>query len=40
VEALATNPELRQSMSLAARERVQSRDWTKAFQAFWDASPE
>ncbi len=40
VEILATNPELRQAMSLASCERVQSRDWTKAFQAFWDSSPE
>jgi len=40
VEALATNPELHQSMSLASRQHVQSRDWTKAFRAFWEASPE
>jgi glycosyltransferase involved in cell wall biosynthesis/predicted metal-dependent phosphoesterase TrpH len=40
VEALAKDAQLRQSMSTAARARVQSRDWGKAFEAFWNASSE
>jgi len=36
---LARGPELRARMGAAASARVQSRDWSSAFESFWGGSP-
>ena len=38
VKTLCTNPELRHSMSLASRRRVENRSWPNAAQKFWEIS--
>lgn len=40
IRKLAEDADLRARMGLAARARVESRDWTEAFEKFWSASPE
>lgn len=40
VERLLTNPELRKTMSQHSRKKVETRDWSEAFQKFWAMSPE
>jgi len=36
--ALAKDPALRERMGAAARAKVETRDWNKAFQEFWEAT--
>jgi glycosyltransferase involved in cell wall biosynthesis len=40
IRRLVEDPALRQKMGLAARKKVESRDWQEAFERFWAASPE
>ncbi|MFA7234144.1 MAG: glycosyltransferase [Terrimicrobiaceae bacterium] len=40
IRRLVDDPSLRHHMGLAARGRVESRDWTEAFEKFWRESPE
>lgn len=40
IRRLVDDPGLRQRMGTAARARVESRDWTEAFEKFWYESPE
>jgi len=40
IRRLVEDPSLRASMGVAARGRVESRDWTEAFEKFWHESPE
>ncbi len=40
VRRLVEDGALRQRMSAAARESVRNRDWSRAFNAFWERSPE
>lgn len=40
IKKLATEPALRAVMGSAGRAKVESRDWTKAFEKFWCESPE
>jgi len=40
IRRLAESPAERQAMGTAARKRVETRDWTTAFEAFWRESPE
>ncbi|MEI6032990.1 MAG: glycosyltransferase [Verrucomicrobiae bacterium] len=40
IRRLVEDPSLRASMGAAARARVESRDWTEAFNKFWNESPE
>lgn len=40
IRRLADDPALRESMGAAARVRVETRDWSDAFDKFWTASPE
>lgn len=40
IRRLVEDPSLRASMGIAARGRVESRDWTEAFEKFWHESPE
>jgi glycosyltransferase involved in cell wall biosynthesis len=40
IRRLVEDPALRQRMGAAARGRVESRDWTEAFEKFWYESPE
>jgi len=40
IRRLVEDPALRQRMGAAARTRVESRDWTEAFEKFWYESPE
>lgn len=40
IQRLVEDASLRQRMGLAARGRVESRDWTEAFEKFWHESPE
>ena len=40
IRRLVDDPSLRHHMGLAARGRVESRDWTEAFEKFWQESPE
>ena len=39
VEELVVNATLRQKQGESARHSVQNRDWTRAFQKFWELSP-
>ena len=38
IRKLATDPSLRSRMGAAARKKVESRDWRKAFDDFWNAT--
>jgi phosphatidylinositol alpha 1,6-mannosyltransferase len=40
IRQLADNPALRASMGEAGRRRVENRDWSEAFEKFWNYSPE
>ncbi len=40
IRRLAEDPALRASMGAASRVRVETRDWSDAFDKFWTASPE
>lgn len=40
IRRLVEDPSLRAHMGLAARGKVESRDWTEAFEKFWHESPE
>ena len=40
IRQLAENPGLRASMGAAGRRRVENRDWSEAFEKFWNYSPE
>jgi glycosyltransferase involved in cell wall biosynthesis/predicted metal-dependent phosphoesterase TrpH len=40
VRRLALDPALRERMGSASRARVETRDWSEAFEKFWSASPE
>ena len=40
IRRLVDDPSLRHHMGLTARGRVESRDWTEAFEKFWQESPE
>ena len=40
IRTLASDSTLRINMGKAARVRVESRNWTEAFECFWNASPE
>lgn len=40
IRRLADDPALRARMGSAARARVETRDWSEAFEKFWAASPE
>jgi phosphatidylinositol alpha 1,6-mannosyltransferase len=40
IRTLANDSTLRINMGKAARSRVESRNWTEAFEQFWNASPE
>ena len=40
IRRLVADPSLRTHMGLSARGRVESRDWTEAFEKFWHESPE
>jgi len=40
IKRLVDDPSLRHHMGLAARGKVESRDWTEAFEKFWRESPE
>ncbi len=40
IRKLATDGALRERMGVAARVRVENRDWSEAFERFWHASPE
>jgi glycosyltransferase involved in cell wall biosynthesis len=40
IRKLAADGDLRKSMGEAGRIRVETRDWTEAFQKFWNESPE
>jgi glycosyltransferase involved in cell wall biosynthesis len=40
IRQLADNPALRASMGHAGRRRVEDRDWSEAFEKFWNYSPE
>ena len=40
IRTLASDSTLRIKMGKAARVRVESRNWTEAFECFWNASPE
>ncbi len=40
IQRLADDPSLRESMGHVARGKVESRDWTEAFEQFWQGSPE
>jgi glycosyltransferase involved in cell wall biosynthesis len=40
IRRLALDPALRERMGSAARARVETRDWSEAFEKFWAASPE
>jgi glycosyltransferase involved in cell wall biosynthesis len=40
VRRLALDPAMRERMGSAARGRVETRDWSEAFEKFWTASPE
>lgn len=40
IKRLVEDPSLRTHMGLASRGRVESRDWTEAFEKFWHESPE
>jgi glycosyltransferase involved in cell wall biosynthesis len=40
IRQLADNPSLRASMGEAGRRRVEDRDWSEAFEKFWNYSPE
>lgn len=40
IRTLVEDPSLRSHMGLAARGKVESRDWTEAFERFWRESPE
>jgi glycosyltransferase involved in cell wall biosynthesis len=40
IRRLVEDPSLRATMGVAARGRVESRDWTEAFEKFWHESPE
>ncbi len=39
IRRLVEDPRLRQRMGLLARGRVETRDWSEAFETFWHASP-
>ena len=40
IRTLVEHPSLRHHMGLAGRGKVESRDWTEAFEKFWRESPE
>lgn len=40
IRRLAVDPALRESMGSASRARVETRDWSEAFEKFWSESPE
>jgi glycosyltransferase involved in cell wall biosynthesis len=40
IRKLAEDPTLRARMGVQARARVEARDWTEAFEKFWNESPE
>ena len=40
IRRLAADVDLRKSMGASGRTRVETRDWTEAFQKFWNESPE
>lgn len=40
IRKLAQDAELRAEMGTAGRRKVESRDWSSAFEAFWSSSPE
>ncbi|MBE2205345.1 MAG: glycosyltransferase [Chthoniobacterales bacterium] len=40
IRSLVEDPSLRHHMGLAGRGKVESRDWTEAFEKFWRESPE
>jgi glycosyltransferase involved in cell wall biosynthesis len=40
IRKLAADADLRKSMGASGRSRVETRDWTEAFQKFWNESPE
>lgn len=40
IRKLAVDADLRKSMGTSGRSRVETRDWTEAFQKFWNESPE
>ncbi len=40
IRKLAASSELRAAMGRAARSRVENRDWSEAFEKFWNESPE
>jgi glycosyltransferase involved in cell wall biosynthesis len=40
IRKLASSTELRAAMGRAARSRVENRDWSEAFEKFWNESPE
>ncbi len=40
IRRLAEDPALRESMGSASRARVETRDWSEAFEKFWSESPE
>lgn len=40
IRRLSEDPALRESMGSAARTRVETRDWSEAFEKFWNGSPE
>ena len=40
IRTLANDSTLRLNMGKAARARVESRNWTEAFEHFWNTSPE
>jgi glycosyltransferase involved in cell wall biosynthesis len=39
IRRLTEDPKLRERMGLLARGRVETRDWSEAFETFWNASP-
>jgi len=39
IRRLTEDPRLRERMGLLARGRVETRDWSEAFETFWHASP-
>lgn len=40
INTLAEEAPLRSEFALASRKKIESRDWSRAFEAFWAASPE
>lgn len=40
IHTLADDPSRRQEFAVASRKKIESRDWSRAFEAFWAASPE